>query len=88
MSEADVVTKPVEATEPQVDNESKATEAGNENAMLKTTAQIDHKNYKNNRKFDPSSREVTDDPETIRKQVRKEEEEEEEEMAMPQKKSS
>ncbi|KAF4125271.1 hypothetical protein GMORB2_4111 [Geosmithia morbida] len=37
--------------------------------VLKTTAKIDRKDFKNNRKFDPESREVTDDPEAIRKQV-------------------
>lgn len=37
--------------------------------ILKTTAKIDRKDPKKNRKFDPESREVTDDPEAIRKQV-------------------
>ncbi|KAF7548985.1 hypothetical protein G7046_g8485 [Stylonectria norvegica] len=37
--------------------------------ILKTTAQIDFENHRNNRKFDPSVREVTDDPVSIRKQV-------------------
>lgn len=36
--------------------------------MLKTTAKIDT-NYKNNRKYDPSTQEVTDDPVQIRAQV-------------------
>ncbi|KAK4181816.1 hypothetical protein QBC36DRAFT_174284 [Triangularia setosa] len=36
--------------------------------MLKTTAKIDL-NYKNNRKYDPSTQEVTDDPVQIRAQV-------------------
>lgn len=35
----------------------------------KTTAKIDHKDVKKNNKFDPSVREVTDDPVAIRKQV-------------------
>lgn len=37
--------------------------------LLKTTAKIDHDNHRKNVKFDPSTREVTDDPEIIRKQV-------------------
>lgn len=37
--------------------------------ILKTKAQIDYENHRNNRKFDPSVREVTDDPVQIRKQV-------------------
>lgn len=37
--------------------------------VLKTTAKHDNENPRNNRKFDPSSREVTDDPDAIRKQV-------------------
>lgn len=39
--------------------------------ILKTTAKIDHENHRNNRKFDPSTREVTDDPDAIRKQVKR-----------------
>lgn len=66
MSEADVVAKPVEAVEPQATD---ATEAAPEANIIKTTAQIDRKNHKNNRKFDPSTQEVTDDPAAIRKQV-------------------
>ena len=38
--------------------------------MLKTTAKTDYSNLENNRKFDPTTREVTDDPSAIRKQVR------------------
>ncbi|KAF5686722.1 RNA-binding La1 [Fusarium circinatum] len=37
--------------------------------ILKTTAKHDDANPRNNRKFDPSTREITDDPEAIRKQV-------------------
>lgn len=37
--------------------------------MLKTTAQINRDNLKANRKFDPSTLEVTDDPVKIRTQV-------------------
>ncbi|KAI9167226.1 La protein [Paramyrothecium foliicola] len=43
--------------------------AAQEPKILKTTAQIDNKDFRNNRKFDPSAREVTDDPVAIRKQV-------------------
>lgn len=35
----------------------------------KTTAKVDNKDVKKNNKFDPSVREVTDDPVAIRKQV-------------------
>lgn len=38
--------------------------------ILKTKGKIDYENPRNNRKFDPSVREVTDDPVAIRKQVR------------------
>ncbi|RDA87381.1 hypothetical protein CP532_7026 [Ophiocordyceps camponoti-leonardi (nom. inval.)] len=37
--------------------------------MIRTKAKIDFDNRRNNRKFDPSVREVTDDPVAIRKQV-------------------
>lgn len=37
--------------------------------MLKTTAQINRENIKANRKFDPSTLEITDDPVKIRTQV-------------------
>jgi lupus La protein len=39
-------------------------------AILKTTAKTDYSNVRNNRKFDPNSREVSSDPVVIRKQVR------------------
>lgn len=53
------------------EGEAKEEESnGNKNAsVLKTKGQIDYDNYKNNRKFDPSTRQVTDDPAAIRKQV-------------------
>lgn len=38
--------------------------------ILKTKGKIDFDNKRNNRKFDPTAREVTDDPVAIRKQVR------------------
>lgn len=72
MSEADVAVKPVEATEPVVDNQTtQAEETKKDAGVLKTTARTDYKNFKNNRKFDPSALEVTDDADAIRKQVRK-----------------
>ncbi|KAM0452690.1 hypothetical protein ACHAPV_009309 [Trichoderma viride] len=37
--------------------------------ILKTTAKIDRENLQNNRKFDATARQVTDEPEEIRKQV-------------------
>lgn len=100
MSDAEAVTKPVEAVEAQPAEEKQVdqvdaaqTEANDEKPaaaseteakdekvaekedgaaepkILKTTAQIDRENLRNNRKFDPSTREVTDDPAAIRKQV-------------------
>lgn len=68
--------KPVEQTEEKVEEktEEKADSAEksaetSESKLLKTTAKIDFENHRNNRKFDPASREVTDDPAAIRKQV-------------------
>lgn len=62
--------KPVEKTEEETEEkpEVKAEESKSTN-ILKTTAKIDHENHRNNRKFDPSTREVTDDHDAIRKQV-------------------
>ncbi|KAI8654914.1 hypothetical protein NCS57_01238800 [Fusarium keratoplasticum] len=70
--------KPVEKTEEKTEekpqekaeetSENKPEESKSTN-ILKTTAKIDHENHRNNRKFDPSTREVTDDPDAIRKQV-------------------
>ncbi|KAH8736705.1 hypothetical protein BGZ61DRAFT_337695 [Ilyonectria robusta] len=68
--------KPVEQTEEKVeekteekaDSTEKPAETSESN-LLKTTAKIDYENHRNNRKFDPASREVTDDPVAIRKQV-------------------
>lgn len=84
MSEADA-TKPTEAAAPQVEDkptestpaeetktettESKDEAADGKPNILKTTAQHDKDHKGNNRKFDPSTREVTDDPVAIRKQV-------------------
>lgn len=73
--------KPTEATpaeetkaeeskpEGETKDESKDTDANSDKPnVLKTTARSD-KDARNNRKFDPSTREVTDDPVAIRKQV-------------------
>lgn len=71
--------KTVEKTEEktEVKPEEKAEEASEKKPeesksanILKTTAKIDHENHRNNRKFDPSIRDVTDDPDAIRKQVK------------------
>lgn len=37
--------------------------------IVKTTAQADHKDFKKNRKYDPSTQPVSDDPVKIRGQV-------------------
>lgn len=55
-------------TEAKTEEKTEATEKS-EPAILKTSARIDYDNLNNNRKFDPSTREVTDDPDAIRKQV-------------------
>ncbi|CAF3633326.1 hypothetical protein FGSG_01968 [Fusarium graminearum PH-1] len=82
MSEAEA-PKPVEALQPEAEaapttqpTEEKPEEttqtsedkSEEKKEILKTTAKHDE-NPRNNRKFDPSVREVTDDPEAIRKQV-------------------
>ncbi|EFZ04045.1 LA motif RNA-binding domain protein [Metarhizium robertsii] len=83
MSEVDASTKPVEAPSveappveaPPVEQQQEtsadaaAAAAAEDDSMIKTTAQTDYKDVKKNNKFDPSVREVTDDPEAIRKQV-------------------
>ncbi|UKZ46937.1 hypothetical protein TrVGV298_001148 [Trichoderma virens] len=58
-----------EAEEAEKTEETEETEKKNGANILKTTAKIDRDNAANNRKFDPSVRQVTDDPEEIRKQV-------------------
>ncbi|KND90373.1 La protein [Tolypocladium ophioglossoides CBS 100239] len=73
---ASAETKPEAAAEkpeapgekPEVAEEKPATNVDGA-GILKTTAKIDHDNHRKNVKFDPSTREVTDDPEVIRKQV-------------------
>ena len=71
--------KPVEKTEEKTEEKpqekaeetsEKKPEESKSTSILKTTAKIDHENHRNNRKFDPSTREVTDDPDAIRKQVK------------------
>ncbi|KAL2206595.1 hypothetical protein CC79DRAFT_1323021 [Sarocladium strictum] len=58
-----------EETATETEAETKDTDAnGDKPNVLKTTARSD-KDARNNRKFDPSTREVTDDPVAIRKQV-------------------
>lgn len=64
MSEVEATTKPIEATPGQ-----EQAPAAEDSSMIKTTAKINHDDVKKNNKFDPSVREVTDDPEAIRKQV-------------------
>jgi len=72
--------KPVEEVKTETTEEQKpadAPEAAKDGAeekksaadVLKTKGRIDYENPKNNRKFDPSARGVTDDPDAIRKQV-------------------
>ncbi|KAL6795690.1 hypothetical protein J3E68DRAFT_404983 [Trichoderma sp. SZMC 28012] len=61
-------TEAAEAAETK-ETETEETEKKNGANILKTTAKIDRENASNNRKFDPSVRQVTDDPEEIRKQV-------------------
>ncbi|KAK3192519.1 hypothetical protein K4F52_001318 [Lecanicillium sp. MT-2017a] len=67
-AEAPAATEPPAATEAPAAAPEANGDANNSN-MVKTTAQIDRENYKNNRKFDPSQREISDDPAAIRKQV-------------------
>lgn len=69
-TEATESTEVAETKETET-KESEETEKKNGANILKTTAKIDRDNASNNRKFDPSVRQVTDDPEEIRKQVRK-----------------
>lgn len=58
---------PTEVTEAP---KAEQTENKQPSNILKTKARIDLDDHRNNRKFDPSSREVTSDPVAIRKQVR------------------
>jgi lupus La protein len=71
MSEVDATTKPVEApAAEQPEKQETTTAAAGDTSVIKTTAKTDYKDIKKNNKFDPSVREVTDDPNAIRKQVR------------------
>ena len=69
------VEKTEDKTEEKAEEKSEEkTEANQESTdkdgkILKTKAKIDYDNPRNNRKFDPSVRGVTDDPLAIRKQV-------------------
>lgn len=65
-AEAETEAKP--ETKDETNDETK-TEAKEEAKILKTKGQIDYENPRNNRKFDASAREVSDDPVAIRKQV-------------------
>ena len=62
MSETDAA-KPAEVAAPAAE---KPADDGN---ILKTTVKTNYEDVKKNNKFDPSVREVTDDPDAIRKQV-------------------
>lgn len=55
--------------EPKEDAKDNIAEKKDAN-ILKTKGKIDYENPQKNRKFDPSTRGVTDDPDAIRKQVR------------------
>jgi len=70
--EATPTTQPIEEKTEEKSEETtqEPSEAKSEEKkeILKTTAKHDE-NPRNNRKFDPSVREVTDDPNAIRKQV-------------------
>lgn len=77
--EAEVKEETETKEEPAVKDEPAAKEEAaedkkdveaNSGSILKTQGKIDFHNPRNNRKFDPSTREVTDDPVSIRKQVR------------------
>lgn len=68
-------TKEEPAVKDETATKEEAAEDKNEDdpksgAILKTQGKIDFQNPRNNRKFDPSTREVSDDPVAIRKQVR------------------
>lgn len=65
-------TKAEETAEKKTEEKAEAEEKFEDKKdakILKTTAKVDYQNPRNNNKFDPSTREVTDDPAAIRKQV-------------------
>jgi lupus La protein len=60
----------VDESEKEADAVPEAQNGDDKSAdVLKTTARIDHKDHKKNRKYDPSTQPVTDDPIKIRGQV-------------------
>jgi lupus La protein len=58
----------VEKTDDGVENTKNGEEKKAEK-ILKTTARINHKDFKQNRKYDPTTQPVSDDPVKIRAQV-------------------
>lgn len=58
-----------EGTKDAKEEDGKDETSDDKKNILKTKGQIDYENHKANRKFDPSARGVTDDPNAIRKQV-------------------
>lgn len=65
----EVKAEETEEAKPDVKTEVK-DEDEDKKDILKTKGRIDYADLKANRKFDPSVRDVTDDPIAIRKQVR------------------
>jgi lupus La protein len=64
-------TESVKAQDGKEEEEKANSDSKPASNMLKTTAKTDYENHRSNRKFDPTTREVTDDPDSIRKQVRR-----------------
>ncbi|KAL2142738.1 hypothetical protein VTI28DRAFT_755 [Corynascus sepedonium] len=68
-------TAPAAATTDESDKKTDAVEQAQNDEekkaanVLKTTAKINHKDFKKNRKYDPTTQPVTDDPAKIRAQV-------------------
>ncbi|KAK0715800.1 hypothetical protein B0H67DRAFT_250815 [Lasiosphaeris hirsuta] len=62
----DKTAKMTDADNAESDEKAQVAKAA---VLLKTTAKIDRTDYKNNRKYDPSTQPVTDDPDKIRAQV-------------------
>ena len=58
-----------EENKAEPESDAKKDESEGKPNILKTTAKHDKDDRKNNNKFDPNTREVTDDPVAIRKQV-------------------
>lgn len=55
--------------ETAVENEDNKNGENKNGNMLKTTRQINHRDFKKNRKYDPTTQPVSDDPAKIRAQV-------------------